>query len=138
MIQFFCSTIRTHQRVLKFLVAGGTAAIVEYGIFLLGITLFGKTDFSEIVAHIVGFSLGFIISFTANKFWVFQHDGKTSTQLVKYIALALINLLLSTLLLQGLIWLGLHPLVAKFLVMGSVAVWNYLLLQKLIFPDQNK
>jgi putative flippase GtrA len=121
-------------RPLKFLLAGGSAAIVEYFLFVLLLALTEKKYVLLIQA--ISFSGGFIVSFTCNKLWVFSsgQSGKTYHELGKYAVLATVNLVISGFLL----WLLVENLlqntyVSKLIVMVVIAVWNYFIFQKIIF-----
>lgn len=123
-----------HLKLLKFLLSGGSAAIVEYITFLVLNVLL--TTYWVILSQIVSFLFGFIVSFFLNKTWVFQASGNTKSQLVKYVILAAINLILTSFV----IWLLVNKLqipgwIAKVIVMGMVAIWNYVLFSRIIFSS---
>jgi putative flippase GtrA len=121
---------------IKFLVSGGSAAFVEYLLFVLLIASAGQSYILLIQA--ISFLAGFIVSFTLNKLWVFsnRHSGKTYHELVKYAVLAMVNLVIS----GFFIWLLVETLqqdvyLSKLIVMVMIAVWNYFIFQKLIFKQ---
>jgi putative flippase GtrA len=123
------------SRVLKFLVAGGSAALIEYVIFLvLNVVLEGR---NIAVSQSVSYICGFIVSFILNKFWVFASKGSVRAELVRYALLAVINLGLSNLVIVLLTnELAVKPAIAKLIVMGMVAAWNYVIFQNLIFRSE--
>lgn len=125
-----------NNKLLKFLIAGGTAALVEYGVFA-AINSFLTGEW-VVLSQTVSFLTGFIVSFLLNKNWVFKGGGGAGkSQLLKYSLLAGINLLLSNIALwifvENLEW---NHSLAKFTVMAMVAVWNYLLFSRLIFMEK--
>lgn len=119
------------SRFARFLVSGITAASVEYLSFVL---LYQYITRALILSNVTSFGLGLITSFLLNKRWVFNHEGDTKRQVIRYITLALVNVILSTIL----VWLAVFSLgipgwFAKLFVMVLIATWNYLLFSKLIF-----
>ncbi len=123
-----------HFRILRFLVSGGLAAIVEGSSFLL----LHHLKLPIILANTVSFLCGLIVSFLMNKLWVFANKGDTSLQLILYFTLAGVNLVLSNLI----IWLLVNetpaaPLIAKIFTMIVIAAWNYAFFSKLIFKDRH-
>lgn len=123
------------KRIAKFLITGVSAAVAEYGIFVLLYGFIFDNQFL-VISQVSSFLIGFAISFLLNKFWVFQTKGWSYQELIKYSILAAINLVLSS----GVLWLltsvfGIVYWVSKFVVMAMVAVWNYLIFQKIIFKQ---
>lgn len=126
--------MRSIPKPIKFLVAGGSAAVTEYLLFII---LVGSASGASIIAiQVISFLAGFVVSFTLNKVWVFssKSSGKTRSELLKYGLLALVNLAIGSLI----IWLlvdvnGFNAYIAKIIVMVLIAVWNYFIFQKIIF-----
>ena len=62
-------------------------------------------------------------------------------ELVKYSAVATINLILGNLAIALMVTgLGLNALIAKFIVMAMVAAWNYIIFSRVVFrqPDSRQ
>lgn len=119
-------------RFLRFLVSGGSAAAVEYAAFLLLQATFGPSWL--LASQSLSFACGFAISFLLNRHWVFNSKGKAGQELIKYGIVAGINLAAGNLAILLLVEAaGIHPLIAKFLVMGMIAAWNYLIFSRLVF-----
>lgn len=120
--------------LVRFILSGGSAALVEYVAF---VSLSGYLLLNLILSQSISFMAGFLISFTLNRVWVFDARGSSiKGQLVKYSVLAFINLILSNILIHLLVnTLGLNSLFAKFIVMGCVAFWNYIIFSKIIFKN---
>lgn len=131
--------MKKYKKAFKFLVAGGTAALVEYGVFLVLMLWLAGFQPAVIVAQVVSFSTGLFISFFMNKYWSFQSSGSTRHEFARYLLLAVINLALSTLILWFFIQpLGMLPGLAKFFVMAMVACWNFILFQKFVFVKRTE
>lgn len=118
------------KKIVKFLISGGSAAAVEYAFFIL-IILWGAT---AVVAQPVSFCAGLAVSFLLNKHWVFSSKGSVKKEIPAFIALGLTNLVVTT----GIVWiftdyLHILPLIAKVIVMGMVACWNFIIFNKMIF-----
>lgn len=119
-------------RLLRFLLSGGTAAVVEYTTFILLQSGHGADGL--LLSQSVSFACGFIVSFVLNRHWVFRSSGTWGTELTKYGALAAINLVLSNIAISLLVGpLGAPPLLAKLAVMAMVVAWNYVIFSRLVF-----
>lgn len=120
-------------KVIKFLITGGTAAFVEFVLFYI---LHGVYGVNPLVSQTISFLVGFVISFVVNKLWVFGSTGNTKHELLKYCVLAVINIILSNIVVYLLLSLGVVFWMTKIIVMAMVATWNYLLFQKIIFTSK--
>ncbi|RMH93338.1 GtrA family protein [Lysobacter pythonis] len=119
-------------RFFRFLISGGTAAATEYLIFILMHATLGGAWL--VLSQTLSFACGFIVSFLLNRGWVFHSHGEMKAELLKYGAIAGINLVAGNaamLLLTGPI--GLNQYVSKLLVMACIAGCNYLIFSKLVF-----
>lgn len=124
------------KRISKFLTSGILAAGVEYGVFAL---LFSVVGWGIFVSNSVSFGCGFLVSFLLNKHWVFGSKNGAMQELAKYALLAATNLVLSNIMLYLMIdILHMNGFVSKFLVMGLIAVWNYVIFSRLIFGAREK
>ena len=127
---------KTLRRIGKFILSGGTAALVEYLTFIV---LYNVLDTWLILSNIISFSLGLITSYSLNKLWVFDTKGDTKRSFALYLLLAGVNLCISS----GLLWvstylLSVDPLIAKIIIMVLVATWNYFIFSKFIFANKQK
>ncbi|HEL2966977.1 MULTISPECIES: GtrA family protein [Stenotrophomonas maltophilia group] len=122
-------------RFFRFLISGGTAAAVEYLVFLLIQLSLGERWL--VLSQTLSFGCGFVASFLLNRSWVFRSSGAMKAELLKYGAIAAFNLVAGNaamLLLTG--PADLDQYISKLLVMGCIAGWNYLIFSKLIFKQQ--
>lgn len=124
------------KKLSRFLTSGALAAAIEYGVFVL---LFSILGFGVFVANSVSFGCGFLVSFLLNRHWVFKSKNGAIRELTKYAILAVINLGLSNIILYLMTDMAhINGLIAKFLVMGLIAVWNYVIFSRFIFGDKTK
>lgn len=128
-------------KVLLYLFVGGTAALVEWGLFYLFFTkllpplglLYTKT---MLLATALGFCLSTLYHYFLGNVLVFNSGSKyergkeiSLVFLVSIIGL-IFNLVLMYLFADVLKW---HPMVSKVLTSCIVVVWNYLSRKKWIF-----
>lgn len=119
-------------RPLRFLIAGGSAATIEFLVFAVLQHLQGKDWL--FISQSLSFCAGLIVSFAFNRLWVFRSDDRWSRQFLKYGIVAAINLLLGNVAIALLVGPAhLDPFVAKVPVMAVIAAWNYVLFSKIIF-----
>lgn len=124
-----------YRKALRYLVAGVFVALLEYSLFLLL-----QYGFSLViwVSQVISFLAGLVAAFLVHALWTFK--GETVMQhkrhrFVLYCLLAGINVVITGLLITGLQALLVPAWIAKVIVMGAVVVWNFALLNRIIFSD---
>lgn len=127
-------------RLRRYLLVGVSAFATEYLSFTLLFSVF-KIDPS--LAHPASFLLGLIVSFIGSRYITFKpradeiHSRGAAAQVSSFLALGLLNMFISTTLIVLIIkYVGLHPILAKLLVMSMIIVWNYLIMGRLIFKTK--
>lgn len=122
-------------RVLRFLASGLSAAATEYLAFISLRTVLG--DDMLIICQSLSFMCGFLVSFYLNRKWVFASSGSHNKELVSSLVLAGVNIVISSAIILLLVTrVDLDSRIAKVIVMGFVAVWNYVIYKTLIFKSQ--
>jgi len=126
------------QSLAKYLIAGVGAFLVEYGSFY---GMYFGLKWPLWVANSISFGLGLLTSFWLNRLWTFGHKSyskKTAHQLGFYTGLALINLLLTNLLVIGLKhFAAVDPKYGKLAAMVITSLWNYILFKAIIFTHRD-
>jgi putative flippase GtrA len=117
--------------VLRFLVVGGGAALLELGVFQV-LVLVGL---DPVVANVLSFAVGMTSSFLGYRLWSFagDHSLPVAGQFGAYLTLALFNAATSSVMIHALVGAGAVPWVAKVSCMVLIACWNYLLLNRFVF-----
>ena len=122
-----------HDSRVRYLFIGGTSATLEYCCFLILVAVLGV---GVIIPNIISFLVGLVFAFLMHHFWTFKGEQAHAAhhQFAAYATLAFVNIFMTTWIIASLVH-GLHvlPFVAKLICMILVAVWNYLLLNKVIF-----
>lgn len=130
------------SKSVKYMTVGLTAFLVEYGSFTLFMASLSPTGVSLLGSQVLSFCCGLATSFLGSREHTFKSARKDykhsiKMQLGAYALLALINLVLSSLLLYMLAhsfqW---APWLAKLLVMAMVAVWNFAIFNRIIFQHK--
>lgn len=120
------------DKKIRYLIVGGSAFLVEYGIFL---TLHYTTGLL-VLANVVSFTIALLYSFLLHYAWTFcgNHHYGIRLQLVSYVGLGIFNVILTSSLIVILVdRFSLEPWVAKFMCMILVIVWNFIISNKIIF-----
>ena len=89
-----------------------------------------------VVSNVISFIIGLLYSFSLHRVWTFsgEHKHSPKRQLIAYSSLALINVLLTSILIAFQVnTVGIPPFIAKLVCMALVVVWNFLLLNRIIF-----
>lgn len=120
-------------RVVRFLISGGTAQVVELAFLYLLTDIVGWWyEFSFCVA----FLITFCVSFTMQKFWTFE-DAETSDiheQASVYFIVAVVNFVINTIALYILVeYAHLWYLLAQLIISGLIAIGSFLIYKFYIF-----
>lgn len=115
----------------RYLVSGGSSFILEYGIF----TILTHMSIGLIISNSLSFMVGLAVSFLLHKAWSFAGDQymDNSKQFASYVVLAIINLVLTNIIIKVLVVSDLDSYIAKIICMVLIVGWNYVLLNKIIF-----
>lgn len=122
-----------HQQILKFLISGGTATAANLTTLYVLKGIFGVW---YLLASAVSFTVGFLLSFTLQKFWTFEKKSLdvVHRELMLALMVALCNLGVNTVLMYSFVeYMHLHYIVAQLCTSALIACETYVLYQKLIF-----
>lgn len=122
-------------RIVRFLFAGGVAALVEFLTFLI----FVHFMHGVFLPAITSFGCGFITSYLFNSRIVFASANKRSKkkagmQASSFLLLGSFNALASSWMVVAFTHFASEP-VAKLCAMVIIAAWNYVIMKNLIFRD---
>ena len=87
------------RNAFLYLIFGGVAFIFDYLIFLL---LYFQIDFEKYIANIISMHVGMLVSFSLNAFINFKKTNRIGIRFIKYYAIILCGIGLSSLIL----WVG--------------------------------
>jgi putative flippase GtrA len=118
--------------IIKFSVASGMCAIVDFGLFAIFSSLvFGTGSGGILKSVVLARILSGICNFTLNRFVVFKSSGKLAS--VKYLALFLILMFLSARLTMIFTALIGSALVTKLIVDGALFIASFIVQRTLVF-----
>ena len=127
----------------RYLVVGGTAFLVDYGVlFLFGHYVFQNLgDMGVYLATALGFLAGLTYNYILSLAWVFRgakerNQGKSVGGFLLFAIIGVIGLLLT----EGGMYIGyqllqIHYMIVKLFVAAFVLLWNYGARKLLIFRD---
>lgn len=110
------------QEVLKFLVGGGSAVLVDYVLYRLLIYLGMPVSISKGISYIAGAVVGFVI----NKLWTFESKQFSSIEIAKYILLYACSACANAGVNKFVLWLFNWHLFAFLCATGVSTVMNFL------------
>jgi putative flippase GtrA len=120
----------------KYFIVGLLAFGIDYAVLL---SLYYLAGLNLELATSIGFIVGFMISFTVNKQWVFGQVKQRKhlvRQVVEYVCLLIFNFIFTVVTVNFLNQHGVPPVVGKLMVMGLIMCWNYALFRWVIFVQQ--
>lgn len=122
------------RQLVKFGIAGAATFGTDYITFVILTTMSVPLYIAAPVSNLVGFS----VSFTLNRLWVFgatketQHH-ETKLQIALYVALLGLNMLFTYYFIFFTGKAGLSAYIAKLITMILITGWNFVLYKKVIF-----
>lgn len=129
----------TNVKQLRYVLSGATAAVVEYlsfaGLFYVA---FGGSRI--VLSQAISYCIGLVLAFTLHYLWTFRSQNTPNLlkqQFILYTLTALINILFTAVIIAILVRLDVAPWLAKFVVMAAVVLWNYAILNRVIFDPKH-
>ena len=119
--------------VFRYLVSGGTGAVVIFILLSLMVEVF---DFAPLVATTISFVIGSLVNYTLQYYWTFQAEGPHRVMLTRYALVTLVTMSLNT----GLFWvftekLDMHYLLAQALSIGLIIGVNFAINKHFTFAE---
>lgn len=123
------------HHVFRYLVSGGTGAVIHFSILT---ALVAWLDVNPVVSTTIGFIIGSMVNYLLQYHWTFSADGPHHVMLTRYAVVTS-----ATMLLNGqLFWLltsqvGMHYLIAQFIVTGIIVAVNFLINKHYTFASRD-
>ena len=133
MLEFLFKQIYRHRQIIRYIISGGIAAVVDLILLYILTDVFGIW---YLFSATLAFCVTFFVSFFLQKYWTFRDRAKEKIyrQIGLTFAVAIINLGLNTLLMFLLVdILGIWYLLAQALVFAVIAVESFMIYKFLIF-----
>ena len=113
------------MQIFKFGIVGGTAFIIDYGIFTILSQLLG---IHYLIASIISFSISVIYNYILSIKWVFDVSKKQTTkEFIIFVILSVIGLGLNSLIMYLTHDLmGIHEMIGKIIATAIVMVYNFI------------
>ena len=128
---------RKHRRVIKYVIAGGTAAATNIGSLFILVHFF---SIYYLVAAVASWTISFCVSFALQKFWTFgsRNLDKAHKELVIYFTVSIASLVVDTYLLYLFVeFLHIHYLISQIVIGLATAVVTYSINKFIIFKKHN-
>ena len=113
------------MQILKFGVVGGTAFIIDYGIFTILSQLLG---IHYLIASIASFTISVIYNYILSIKWVFDVSKKqTSKEFIVFVILSVIGLGINSLIMYlSVDLMHIHEMISKIIATAIVMVYNFI------------
>ncbi len=116
-------TRNPHIRFLRYLIVGGSASVVDFGVYALLSSGLGVNYYA---AAFAGYTTGFVLNHLLCVYWIFESKMSRSKEVALSYSIALGGLAWTELFLWLFVSaLHIHHLIARFATMWIVLVWNY-------------
>lgn len=133
MYNWLVAEIKQHLQIVKFLISGAIAAVVNLTLLYVCTDMF---HFWYLASSWIAFVFTFFVSFTLQRFWTFRGGAGhlMKKQVVMYFITATVNIGINTLLMLCFVeYVHLHYLFAQFITIGIISFWSFFVYQRLIF-----
>ena len=121
---------KTLFQAIKYLVVGGSSAVIELVLFQLLSAVFA---IPLAAANVTAVVVSTVFNFLVNRNVTFKSTSNPLRSLVLYLLLFALNTTFSTVVISLLAAQGVYPLVAKVCTMACIVLWNFVLYKKVIF-----
>lgn len=121
---------KTLFQAIKYLVVGGSSAVIELVLFQL---LSAAFAIPLAAANVTAVVVSTVFNFLVNRNVTFKSTSNPLRSLVLYLLLFALNTTFSTAVISLLAAQGVYPLVAKVCTMACIVLWNFVLYKKVIF-----
>ena len=128
--------LKKYDKLFKFLITGGTAALISFSILYVLTAIFG---FWYLISSAIAFLIAVAFNFIVQKYWAFRgnQSRKSRRQLFLFIFISLINLALNSLGMYFLVEkIGLWYMLAQFFLTGGQAIVNYFVYKSVVFKEK--
>lgn len=122
-------TAKPDPRLVGFVLAGGAATVINYGIYL-GL-LFVQVGILHAAA--LGYLSGVGISFVLNRKFVYASDDSIGGELFRYFVAYIAAMGLQLGVLQLLVVCGMNPIWANGIAVGVVVLANFFVVRRFVF-----
>ena len=121
------------EQIIKFIIVGGIATIIDFIVFFL---LHELLKVTTILSNILSFSVSVIYNYIASTKWVFNVKKELKNQFVIFLILSIVGLLINTIIVYITIdILNWNSLLCKILATTIVMIFNFITRKK--FLEQN-
>lgn len=115
---------------LGYLAVGGSTFLLDLGILLI---LHHQLHVGVALATSIAFVIAFVVNFLLNRQAIFRSTRSSAHGFIRYISLALMNLLLTTAAVSTLASIGVPVAVARMGMAALTAGWNFPLYRHWVF-----
>jgi len=122
--------------VARYLIAGGTAAGVNFTLLFIFTEFFG---WWYLMSATVAFAVAIAVSFSLQKFYTFRDtSGALSTQGTLFLTVQLVNVGINAAFMFALVeWAGAHYMLAQIIAGGAIALWSFVIYRFFIFRESS-
>ena len=137
MITFLIIQALKKKLYIKYIIAGGTATVVDLIILFLLTEIIGLW---YLISAVIAFIVAFFVSFFLQKFWTFRDNNKEKIfkQMGMYLSVGLMNLIINTIGMYVLVdKFDLMYMIAQIIMICLVAISSFLIYRYIIFKKDN-
>ena len=135
-MDFLIEQIKKRKEIVKFIISGGTAALVNFSLLYFFTDILGIW---YLLSSVLSFVFSFFVSFYLQKFWTFGDKNKEALykQMVIYLLIAFLNLTINTVSMYVLVdFFKVWYMLAQFFITAIIALWNFIVYKFFIFNQK--
>ena len=112
------------KQILKFAICGGTAFIIDYGVFIVLTQVF---KIYYLIASIISFTISVIYNYILSIKWVFKAKKQNVKEFFIFVVLSIIGLGINSLIMYIFVDLiSIHELISKVIATIIVMIYNFI------------
>ena len=126
--------------IIKYIISGGTAAVVDLAV----LNFLDSLGMYYVLSVNIAFIIAFFVSFCLQKYWTFNDAGKSKThnQLIIYFAVSVSNAFLNTLIIHILLSYGIvtqisfiRPVIIAQIISGALIAFESFIIYRYLHKD---
>lgn len=120
------------QRIVRFLLVGGAATLLQYVLLIIGVQL-GLGPVSLVSG--AAFLMSAVFNFFASRSFTFGSDAPVGPASLRFMAMVASGAALNTAVMEAMVRASQHYLVSQLVATAIVLIWNYLVSSRWVFAE---
>lgn len=129
---------KIYKEIIKFVASSFASFLVDYSLYALLMLFLGGGQLQVVTSNVLARVVSASVNFYINKKYVFRTNGNVKEEAFKYFGLAMFILIVNSIWLSAITYLGMNAYLAKIIVELIMFVGNYIIQHFWIFKKESE